>query len=462
MLLQSAQDLKGLLFDTLVVQDNCVNIIDAHRLRTERIDHLIYNAVFHESERLRYFLYWLIRRAAAGLSIYPSSIHGLYAAAARGQVRRFTAPAVCIRAMPYDAARACFRAAKETGCGAVLLDLSRNLAEGPALSPAEYTSCMVAGAIREGYEGPVFLQANYLHERRVADETGHGHELDRLQDLAEEALNAGMFNLELDTADLEDLSLPELAEQERASYEDTARLAGFVRTTEPAGVDTNLSVKMNSHGDVVHLAQRFRAFMEGFATELTDRAGHVAGIGKLSLPVRSTDDLRMVHDLAEVARREYAVATGVNFDGTPFIEDLLEKLPQFPIVEAHFGNRYEDFILHHTAFPSQLRDAIDGWIDQTYGEMRGREQDHANFHLQMRAPALESFKRQLWDLPPENKDSIMKDLQDTLIADFKRLSAEDTIHLALAAINIQDTEPPRPAEGYYHDAEGAYWDLVGE
>jgi hypothetical protein len=462
MLLQSALGLTELLSNTLEVKDNRVNIICAHRLRTERIDGLIYNAVFHESERLRYFLCWLIRRAASGLAVYPASVQGLYAAAARGQVRRFTAPAVSLRAMTYDAARACFRAAKETGCGAMILDLGRNALVGPAQPPLEYATCLLAGAIREGYEGPVFLQANYLHERCAADNTEHGDELDRLQDLAEEALDAGFFNLELDTADLEDLSLPDPADQERASCADAAQLAGFVRTTEPAGVDTHLGVKMNSHGDAMHLPHRFRAFMEGFATEFTGRAGHVTGIGKLSLHIRSADELRLIHDLAEVARREYALATGVNYDGAPLPEVLLAELPRLPVVEVHFGTRYEDLILHHPAFPAQLRDAMHGWIDQTYGELRGPEQDHANFYQQMRMEALERFKQQLWDLAPENKDPIMADLQKTFVSDFKRLKVEDTIHLALAAINIQDTELPRPVEGYYHDVEATYRDLVGE
>ena len=462
MLLRSAPGLKTLLSDTVEVRDNRVELIDAHRLRTERFDPLVYNAVFHESERLRYFLCWLIRRIASGLAIYPASLQGLYAAAARGQVHRFTAPAVSLRVMPYAAARACFRAAKATGCGAMILDLGQNATEGPAQLPVEYATCLLAAAIREGYEGPVFLQANYLHERRASDDTEHGDELDRLQDLAEEALGAGFFNLELDTADLEDLSLPDPAEQEKECYEDAAQLAGFVRKTEPAGVDTNLGVRMNSRGDAVHLPHRFRAFMDGFAGEFTDRAGHVTGIAKLSLHIHSAEELRMAHDLAEVARREYALATGVHYDGAPLPDELFAELPHIAVVEAHLGTRYEDLILHHPAFPAQLRDELYRWIDETYGELRGPEQDSANFHLQMRMTALDRFKQQLWDIAPENKDPIMAELQETFVADFKRLKVEDTIYPALAAINIQDTELPRPVEGYYHDVEATYRDLVGE
>jgi hypothetical protein len=462
MLLERATDLRMLLSNTLEVKDNRVKIVDPHRLRTERIDPLVYNGVFHESERLRYFLCWLIRRAAAGMAIYPASAQVLYAAAARGRLRRFTAPAVSLRAMTYDAARACFRAAKQTGCGAMVLDLGRNATEGPAQSPVEYATCVLAGAIREGYEGPVFLQADYLRERRAPDDDEQGDELARFEDLAEEALGAGFFNLDLDTSDLEDLGIPDPSEQERASCAYAARLAAFVRKTEPAGVDTNLGVRMKSHGDSAHLAQRFRAFMGGFATEFTDRAGHVTGIGKLGLEIRGADELGMVRDLAEVARREYALATGVSCHGAPVPDELLAELPRLSIVEVDMGARYEELVLHHPAFPARLRDAMADWIDRTYGAVRGPGQDRASFRLQLRMTALEAFKRQMWDLPPESKDPVMADLQRTLVADLKRLEVEDTIHLTLANVNIQDTELPRPVEGYYHDVEATYRDLAGE
>jgi hypothetical protein len=364
--------------------------------------------------------------------------------------------------MPYDAARAYFRAAKATSCGAMVFDLGQNATAGPAQPPVEYATCLLAGAIREGYEGPVFMQAGYLHERCAADETERGDELDRLQGLAEEALGSGFFNLEFDTADLEDPSLSDPAEQEKGCYTDAARLASFVRKTEPAGVDANLGVKMNSHGDAAHLPHRFRAFMDGFASEFTDRAGHVTGIGKFSLQIRSAEELHMAHELAEVARREYAIATGVYYDGALLSDELFAELPRLSIAEAHLGNRYEDLILSHRLFPDQLRDQMYLWVDHTYGELRGPEQDSASFYRQMRMTALDRFKRELWDLDTGTKEAVMADLHETSVADFKRLRVEDSLYPVLAAINIQDTELPRPVEGYYHDVEATYRDLVGE
>ena len=50
---------------------------------------------------------------AAGAGIRPASIHDLYLAMGRGDASGFTVPAINVRAMSYDTARAVIRAAKK-------------------------------------------------------------------------------------------------------------------------------------------------------------------------------------------------------------------------------------------------------------------------------------------------------------------------------------------------------------
>ena len=56
---------------------------------------------------------WIIRSLAAAAGIRPASIHDLYMAMGRGEVGGFTVPAINVRAMAYDTARAVIRAAKK-------------------------------------------------------------------------------------------------------------------------------------------------------------------------------------------------------------------------------------------------------------------------------------------------------------------------------------------------------------
>jgi hypothetical protein len=460
MLFHSATGLEGLLRDCLEVRDNGVKIIDAHRLREERIDALVYNAMFQPSERVRYFLSWLIRQVAAGNAIYPASLQGLYTAAARGQTPTLTLPAISLRVMTYAGGRAAFRAARETGAGALAFNL--DAAAKPAQSPLDYATCLLAAALREGYEGPLFLQANFLHERPMADEPAHSDELERLKELVEEALNEAFFNLELDATRMENLTLPDLSAQEQACYADCAELASFVRQTEPGGVGSAIGIQFNSRGDPEHRVQRLRAFMTGFETEFTSRAGHVPGISKFNLNIRGKVDLDIAADFAEVARREYWLPTSVSMDSAAMPDDVIEAVADLPFVGAHLGSRLEDRILDHLAFPGQLRQAMQHWIDTTYGEAHQPGEGDEDFYRAMRPLAYEQFKREMWDLPRQTQEAIMADLQTGLVEDIKRLKVEDSIHLAIDTVNIQQTELPRPIEGYFQDAETTYRDILDQ
>lgn len=52
--------------------------------------------------------------------IYPSSIHELYIARGKGEWKGFTVPAMNLRSMTYDLARAVFRVAKRNNAGAFI------------------------------------------------------------------------------------------------------------------------------------------------------------------------------------------------------------------------------------------------------------------------------------------------------------------------------------------------------
>ncbi len=459
MLFHSASGLEGLLRGCLEVRSDGVRIIDAQRLREERIDALVYNAMFQPSERVRYFLAWLIRQAAAGNAIYPASLKGLYAMAARGQTPKFTVPAVSLRAMTYAGGRSAFQAAWETGTGALVFNLDG--AAKPAQSPLDYATCLLAAAIREGYEGPLFLEADFLHAQPVTDEAAHGDELERLKELAEEALNEGFFNLEFDTTRLENLTLPDPTEQEQACYLDCAALASFVRQTEPGGVGSAIGIRFNCHGDLEHRVQRLRAFMTGFETEFTSRAGHVPGISKFNLNIRGEEDLGMAVDFAEVALREYWLPTSVGQEGAALPDDLIEAVVDLPFVEVHLGSRLEERIFDHPAFPAQLRQAMQRWIEACASARQAGQSDE-DLRLAMRPLAYEQFKRELWDLPGQTQEAIMADLKADLVEIIRRLRVEDSIHLVIDAVTIQQTELPRPVEGYHQDAKTYYRDILDQ
>ena len=82
-----------------------VAVADPARFRAEMIDSLVWTAVFGKAEA-RDAARHAIREAAESLGILPASILPLYEARGRGEVSGFTVPAINMRMLSYDTARA--------------------------------------------------------------------------------------------------------------------------------------------------------------------------------------------------------------------------------------------------------------------------------------------------------------------------------------------------------------------
>ena len=128
---------------------------------SQTLDQLVGNAVFGESEEVRSAARWIIRRAGLELGVVPSSLQGLHEARGRKECKGFTVPAINVRGLSYDVARAVFRAALHLKAGAFIFELTRTESHYTDQRPAELAAVVVAAALREGFEGPVFIQGDH-------------------------------------------------------------------------------------------------------------------------------------------------------------------------------------------------------------------------------------------------------------------------------------------------------------
>src|SRR3990172_2387753 len=88
------------------------------------MDALVRQAVFgapDEQQQAR----WLIWEIGQQAGVRPASTHELYLARGGGEVPPFTTPAINVRVLAYDTARAVFRAAKRLDVGAVICEIAR-------------------------------------------------------------------------------------------------------------------------------------------------------------------------------------------------------------------------------------------------------------------------------------------------------------------------------------------------
>src|ERR1044072_6453111 len=90
-----------------------------------QVDTLAWSAVFGGTAEERGGSRYEIRKRAADAGIRPASIHALYLAMGRGDAGGFTVPAMNVRAMAYDTARAVVRAATKLNARELLFGTAR-------------------------------------------------------------------------------------------------------------------------------------------------------------------------------------------------------------------------------------------------------------------------------------------------------------------------------------------------
>ena len=69
---------------------------------------------------------WLIWEFGQAVGVRAASIQDLYMARGRGETHGFTVPAINVRGMSYDTARAIFRTAIKLEAGAFILEIARS------------------------------------------------------------------------------------------------------------------------------------------------------------------------------------------------------------------------------------------------------------------------------------------------------------------------------------------------
>src|SRR3954470_22092253 len=186
-----------------------VSVVNPSAVTGKLIDQLVQTAVFGAEAELRGTARWILRSLAAAGGIRPASIHDLYIAMGRGDARGFTVPAINVRAMAYDTARAVIRSARKLAAGAFIFEIARSEIGYTEQRPHEYAAVVLAAALREGFSGPIFVQGDHVQTNaKKYNSPDRDKEIDGLRALIKEELAAGFYNIDIDTSTLVDLDKP--------------------------------------------------------------------------------------------------------------------------------------------------------------------------------------------------------------------------------------------------------------
>jgi fructose/tagatose bisphosphate aldolase len=277
---QSVDEMTAAVNPVALVSGETVDVKQLGAVPGDLVDRLAWTSVLGTDPVVRGTARWIVRSLAAAVGLRPSSIHDLYMAMGRNEVSGFTVPAINVRMMAYDTSRALFRAAKALDAGAVILEIARSEVGYTEQRPGEYATVILASALREGFRGPVFLQGDHVQvNAKKYGGPDRDKELDTIRKLIVEEIQAGFYNIDIDTSTLVDLSQATLDEQQRTNYELAAEFTRFIRAREPKGVTISVGGEIGEVGGKNSDVQELRAFMDGYNR---CRGGGV-GISKISV-----------------------------------------------------------------------------------------------------------------------------------------------------------------------------------
>ncbi len=382
------------------------------------MDALVRQAVFGSDEE-RAWARWVIWEAARAVGTYPASIHGFYMARGRGDVPPVTVPAMNIRGASYDTMRSIFRTANAMDGGAFILEIARSEIAYTEQRPDEYVSVALAAALREGFRGPVFIQGDHFQVNAKKYKADPTTELDAVKQLVREGIAAGFYNIDLDTSTLVDLAHPTLDAQQRLNYELGVELTRFARALEPAGITVSLGGEIGEVGTENSTVPELEAFMDGYNRTLAAQAPGMVGLSKISVQSGTSHggvvlpdgsiaevalDFQTLEDLSRVARQRYGLSGAVQHGASTLPDGAFHHFPRTETSEIHLATGFQNMLYDH--LPAALREAIYAWLRVHAAEERKAGDSDEQFFYKTRKKALGPFKRQLWDLPAEVRQTL--------------------------------------------------------
>jgi len=378
--------------------------------------------------------------------LYPASIHGLYMARGRGEApATFTVPAINIRGMAYDTARALFRARKKLDAGAVICEIARSEISYTGQRPAEYTFVVLAAALREGWTGPVFIQGDHFQvnaKKYAADPDG---EMKTVLDLTAEALKAGFYNIDVDTSTLVDLSKPTHEEQQLLNGRLCAQITAFIRQHEPAGVTVSVGGEIGEVGGKNSTAEELEAFVNVFHRELAKAAPGKPGMSKISIQTGTSHggvplpdgtvakvklDFDTLQALSKLSREKYGFAGAVQHGASTLPQELFGEFAKRGACEIHLATEFQNMIFDSPAFPADLKQAIYEELRTSEAGDRKAGDTDEQFFYKVRKKALGGRKHDLWSLPADVRTAIASKLEERFTFLLQQLQVQGTAALA--------------------------------
>lgn len=455
MIAKGVEELLSIVQGAVHIDGDRITVTDRQALRGKGAE-LAFSAVFGEG-MVRETARWLLWEIGQELGIFPASIHELYLAIGRGDVApTFTVPAINVRGMNYEMSRAIFRAANKLDVGALIFEIARSEIGYTDQRPAEYVSSVLAAAIDEGFQGPLFIQGDHFQVSAKGYASDPEKEVGAVRDLIREAVEAGFYNIDIDTSTLVDLSYESLDEQQRTNYTVSAELTQFVRGIEPDGVTVSLGGEIGEVGEKNSTVPELRAYMDGYRRSLPEGT---EGISKISVQTGTSHggvvlpdgtladvsvDFETLRELSKIAREEYDLGGAVQHGASTLPPEAFHHFPAIGTLEIHLATGFQNIIFDHA--PQEIVEQANNYclteLRKEWKENKTEEQ----FLYSTRKKAFGALKESWWNLDEAAKERIGRALQEQFEFLFEKLEVLDTRQVVNDVTSVPRRRRSRPKE----------------
>lgn len=433
MIYKSKEEL--LFHSSIQIENKNLKIIDQDLFKEDVVGNLVETIVKSDSVPLKELCYRVVKAAAEEFGIVPSSIQNLYEARAKKRITHFTVPAMNLRILTFDAARAVFRAAKKINAGAFIFEIARSEMIYTEQRPQEFSSNIILAAIKEDFNGPIFLQGDHFQVNAQNFLQNKDREINKLKDLITEAIDAGFYNIDIDSSTLVDLSEMSIKGQQALNFAVCADLTKFIRKQQPEGFEISIGGEIGKIGGKNSTLEELNAFMQGYLSKIDG----LTPISKISVQTGTSHgglvkpdgsmaevklDFNTLKALSQMARTEFGLAGAVQHGASTLTGDSFSLFPEFECAEIHLATEFQNIAFD--LFPILLKENIYRWLHENYADIKKPDQSEEQFIYKTRKRALGPYKKEIFSLPDEIKENISSALEEEFLFLFEQLNIKDT------------------------------------
>ncbi|MCM8774497.1 MAG: class II fructose-bisphosphate aldolase [Candidatus Omnitrophica bacterium] len=412
-----------------------IEVIDKELFREKMVDNIVDTIILSNSIRMKKICHWLVYEVTPTFGLFLSSIQSLYEAKGKDVLPSFTVPAINLRVLTYDIAKAVFRSAKKINAGAFIFEIAKSEIGYTNQRPQEYVSCVLLAGIKEGYSGSVFVQGDHYQIKAKNYLQDEENEKNQLKELIKESIQSGFYNIDIDSSTLVDLSKPNVDEQQKLNYEVCAFFTKFIRELQPQGIEISIGGEIGEVGGKNSTPEELRAFMRGYISSING----IKGISKISIQTGTTHggvvlpdgsiarvniDFETLRNLSKIAKEEFSLAGAVQHGASTLPNDAFYHFPQVGCAEIHLATQFQNIVYDY--LPLGLKEKIYTWLNKNCADERKPGQSDDQFIYTVRKKALGPFKREIYSLPQDLKDKISSVLEEEFSFLFDKLDIKDT------------------------------------